>query len=369
MRWEPTKLFAGHDSEASRDACLSWVRDVAEVLGYLPPQGFGDHYSTFEHLDREVQRRLRPLLYNRPYTERILRVAGPTWFEVLLAAGLLPEGSLKGARGVRVIANDGCVCLSLGEKLIDDVLSSEGIAHAREIHYPDSGFRSDWKCGDIYIEFFGLTGNLAYDAKAQAKRGLASELGLRIVEIFPADLKDPSALRTRLLRDLADAPRVEPVAHWTAPPPFTYMTHQERVAERRRRTHGDRLAGLLAAGARRNTHLGVVEFVEDNSSGFPVPHRVEGPARYWDNGTVEWYRHGVLHRDDGGPAVTRKSPEMNEWWFEGRQYRGPGLPFEMERRPNGTVSFRLWDGDGSRRIRQTFKAGEEPPREWLDFPE
>lgn len=368
MRMEPDKLFAGHDGEASRDACLSWVRDVAEVIGCPPGQGFGDHYATFEHYDEATLRRLQPLLYNRPYTDRILRAAGPTWFEVLIAAGLLPEGVVRGARGTRVVANDGCVCLSAAERVIDDLLSGEGIVHEREVHYPSSNFRCDWKIGGAYVEYFGLTGAAAYDERTAAKRRLAAEHGLRLVEVMPDELKSPTALRARLLEAFAEAPRTTPVAFRLAPPPFAYLEAKARAAERRARTHGDVASELLALGARRNRNLGVIEFGPVDEYGICTPHRLDGPARYWDNGTVEWYRDGALHRDDGGPAVTGKSPEMYEWWVDGRQERGPGLPFEMEKRPNGTVSFRLWDETGSGRVRETFKAGQSPPAEWLDFP-
>ena len=239
------------------------------------------------------------MLYNRPYTERILEVAGPTWFEVLLAAGLVPEGAVQEARGVRLLAADGCVCLSLGEKVVDDILSSEGDRACARSQLPGSNLRSDWKCGDAYVEFFGLTGDVVYDANTQAKRKLASRLGLRLIELFPADLADPTALRNRLVRDLADARRVPPVTVQYVPPAFEYVAHTERVAERRSRTHGEQLQALLAAGGGRNDSLGVVEFREYDSSGWPVLHRIGAPARYWDNGTVEWYRHGVRHRDYG----------------------------------------------------------------------
>src|SRR3954470_7076395 len=86
---EPSRVFAGHDTEATRDACLSWVRDVAEVIGYEPPQGIGDRYASFEHLPERVLARLAPLLQERPSTGRILEVAGPSWFEVLVAAGVV----------------------------------------------------------------------------------------------------------------------------------------------------------------------------------------------------------------------------------------------------------------------------------------
>jgi len=48
-----------------------------------------------------------------------------------------------------------------------------------------------------------------------------------------------------------------------------------------------------------------------------IPHRTDGPARIFNDGTKSWYIDGRLHRTDG-PAV--ESEDITEWWVEGVQY-------------------------------------------------
>ena len=110
-------IFHGLDDEASRHACLSWVRDVSQAIGYEPPQGFGDSYSSFTHLPADRLERVLALFRNRPSTARILQAAGPTWLAVLMAPGVLPDGAHRTARSIRALANDGCACLSLSKAL------------------------------------------------------------------------------------------------------------------------------------------------------------------------------------------------------------------------------------------------------------
>jgi hypothetical protein len=365
-RIEPSRVFAGHDTHATRDACLSWVRDVADAIGYEPPQGIGDSYASFEHLPGDVLDRLVPLLQERPSTGRILEVAGPTWFEVLVAAGILGADGVRGSRGVRILARDGCVCLSLGEKLIDDILATEGIAHERERPYPGSSLRSDWRCGEVYIEYFGLTGDSGYDERTAAKLALIDELGLAVIAIYPQELQAPTTLRERLRAELSNAPRVEPLEVDYAPPAFEYIDAETRLRERRTRQR-EQFDQLREAGAIRNERLGVIEFLDREELPLRVPHRLDGPALLWDNGTEEWHQYGRPHRDDGGPAISRRAPERYEWFENGVPYREGGKPIEMERRRDGGWKVVVKDPDG-RLQKMTFAAGETPPSGWLDFP-
>lgn len=44
-------------------------------------------------------------------------------------------------------------------------------------------------------------------------------------------------------------------------------------------------------------------------------HRIHGPAIIWDNGTAEWFMHGLRHRF-GGPAIEYASG-AKFWWENG----------------------------------------------------
>jgi len=105
-------------------------------------------------------------------------------------------------RGTQCLAKDGHVCLSLGEKTIDDLLHAHGISHDKEPRYPGSNYRADFLVGDVYIEFFGLTGNAEYDAKTKRKQRLCREKGIELVSIYPKDLVSVKQLQRKLLTKL-----------------------------------------------------------------------------------------------------------------------------------------------------------------------
>ena len=117
-----------------------------------------------------------------------------SWFEGLAHSGCLPDGVLVGPRGYKCLARDGHVCRSLDEQYIDNWLFEHGVAHECEPRYPrhealnSTGLIADWKVGDVYIEYFGLVGETAYNAKMVRKQLLAEALGLRLVSILPSNL-------------------------------------------------------------------------------------------------------------------------------------------------------------------------------------
>ncbi len=60
------------------------------------------------------------------------------------------------------------------------------------------------------------------------------------------------------------------------------------------------------------------------------PHRDDGPALIWHDGTLNWYQYGKLHRDDG-PAIVRLDGTQR-WFRHGERHRDDG-PAEI--RPDG----------------------------------
>lgn len=129
-----------------------------------------------------------------------------TWFEGLVKLGLLPNNALVTDRGVMCVAIDNHICLSLAEMQIDNWLYSHNIPHVKEPLYPShpiynpSGLKKgDWKVGDIYIEYFGLTGDIDYDANSNSKILLSKELNIPLISIFPKDLKYLDSILSELL--------------------------------------------------------------------------------------------------------------------------------------------------------------------------
>lgn len=102
------------------------------------------------------------------------------------------------------LADDGHICDSFSEKIIDDWLNAHDVVHERSIPYGISKMTADFflPTQNVFIEFFGLAGSLdGYDKVLARKRILAKELGMNIVELFPKDLKSVTCSE-RVLRSI-----------------------------------------------------------------------------------------------------------------------------------------------------------------------
>ena len=120
-----------------------------------------------------------------------------SWLKSLELAGVLEEGYRKTARGIQVIAKDGHICLSLGEKVVDDWLSVRGVLHEKEPKYPFHAdinpkrlLRADWKVQNTLIEYAGLMEDYEYSLKMKKKKSLADALNLNVVVLTEKDLND-----------------------------------------------------------------------------------------------------------------------------------------------------------------------------------
>lgn len=49
-----------------------------------------------------------------------------------------------------------------------------------------------------------------------------------------------------------------------------------------------------------------------------LPHRVDGPAVEFVDGTELWYQHGLRHRTDG-PAIVRANG-VRRWFLYGKEF-------------------------------------------------
>lgn len=71
------------------------------------------------------------------------------------------------------------------ERTIDDWLYDHGLAHAYE---PDVGrYFSDWRVGNVYVEYWGSVGMFGVD-KVAAKRAEYAARGFVLLELFPKDV-------------------------------------------------------------------------------------------------------------------------------------------------------------------------------------
>lgn len=188
-------FWLGGDPVATRDEILEYIAGLYATWQRVPPQTVTSHDvvgSSFEQ-----RRDLVKILIDRPATDRVSEAFG-SWFEALVAAGVLDGAAQRMTRGTRCLANDGHVCLSIGEKTIDDLMYAAGIEHTKEPPYPEGRMRADFKIGAALVEYFGLAGEGEYDAKIELKRSLAAKHGLTLIEVYPADLADTAELAARL---------------------------------------------------------------------------------------------------------------------------------------------------------------------------
>jgi hypothetical protein len=184
------------DPLATRESMLDYIEALYATWERVPPQEVSsrDIFGT----SFEQRRELVKILIGRPTTASVRETFG-SWFEALVAAGALDGASQRMARGTRCLANDGHVCLSIGEKTIDDLMYAAGIEHTKEPPYPVGRMRADFRVGEALVEYFGLAGNADYDAKIELKRAMSRERGFSLIEVYPADLADTGALLERFL--------------------------------------------------------------------------------------------------------------------------------------------------------------------------
>jgi len=176
------------DDHATRERVTAQLRRLAALVGNVPTHaGWRTEVFRSEDLDPVDVPELVRLVGEIPTNPGIYTMYD-SWVEALAGAGLLPGWTRRTTRGVVTLAADGHKCSSYGERLIDDWLAANGVPHTRDPHYPGSGMRGDFAVGDIIIEYWGLAGDAAYDAKSQIKREVAAAHRIDLLELFPADL-------------------------------------------------------------------------------------------------------------------------------------------------------------------------------------
>lgn len=121
-------------------------------------------------------------LYTNPARKRF-----GSWNKAIKAAGFKPNPVMFTRKHK---ANDGHICDSLAEKIIDDWLYTKNIDHKRSIPYPGNiHLHVDFVVGNYWIEFFGLHGqHKRYDELRKEKLELAIKYNLKLIEIYPKDL-------------------------------------------------------------------------------------------------------------------------------------------------------------------------------------
>jgi len=163
----------------------------------IPHQSFGTAMTDLHGMSTDQRAAVLRVLDHRPSPARIKQLFGPR-LNVLVAAGILEDDVRRTQRGIQCLALDGHICLSLGEKTIDDFLHANGIPHEKEPGYPEGGYRGDFLVGEVLIECFGLAGNPEYDARTREKKRICELHGVTLISLFPSDLVNGAKLASKL---------------------------------------------------------------------------------------------------------------------------------------------------------------------------
>jgi hypothetical protein len=192
-----SNLVDSSNGHASKVTVMKYLQDLTALIRRVPTQNFGEGVTDLHDMDFEERVALLRLRMTRPSTKRIKLVFG-SWLNALIQAGVLEDSTRKTSRGIQSIAKDGHVCLSLGEKTIDDFLHSRGIRHEKEPKYPERNYRGDFAVNGVIIEYFGLAGNPDYDAKIKEKTRICRKYKIALIAIYPQDLISQKKLESKL---------------------------------------------------------------------------------------------------------------------------------------------------------------------------
>jgi hypothetical protein len=184
--------------DVSADQVIEYLKGLFKLTGVLPKGSY--YFGHHDLLSMSYKERLRflKLLKHRPSTARVNELYN-SWANALQEANLVGDYVLETPRGTHTTAIDGHLCLSIGEKTIDDFLYEHGIDHEKEPPYPDCNYRADFKVGDTIIEYFGMIGNPEYDERMKEKFSICKDKNIKLIALYPKDLKDVKSLKKKLI--------------------------------------------------------------------------------------------------------------------------------------------------------------------------
>lgn len=132
--------------------------------------------------------------------DRCRRIFG-SWNNAIKLIGLQPNRSHESRMYKRTMtkANDGHLCDSISEAIIDNWFAERGILHKRDAKYPTSGHKADWKVENSFVEYFGLAKDSPrYDRAIKKKLFLTKKQNMKLIAIYPNDLYPVNRLDEKL---------------------------------------------------------------------------------------------------------------------------------------------------------------------------
>ncbi|TSC89027.1 MAG: hypothetical protein G01um10142_546 [Parcubacteria group bacterium Gr01-1014_2] len=187
--------FKNRDSEYCSLKC-GYMQNGKRTLKYTKEEPINLIRKYFKKNNRVPARRNLPLLAS------CTRYYFGSWNNAVIATGLTPNRSHdhRMYRRIMTKANDGHMCDSVSEAIIDDWLTKNKIPHKRDIPYPDTNHKADWAVKDnIFIEYFGLAKDSPrYDRSIRKKKKLCEKFRIKLIEIYPQDLYPDISLDSKL---------------------------------------------------------------------------------------------------------------------------------------------------------------------------
>lgn len=123
-----------------------------------------------------------------------------SWNLAILATGLTPNRShsQRMYKRLNAKANDGHMCDSISEAIIDNWLAARNIPHQKGGRYPGTNFRTDWAIGNTFVEYFGLAKDSPrYDREIKKKRNFCRSRNIKLIELYPHELYPKVVLETK----------------------------------------------------------------------------------------------------------------------------------------------------------------------------
>jgi len=175
-------------STGNKKYCSMRCRNEAER--YAPEELLNIIKNTFKKLGRVPAR--RELL--KGVDKACVRFFG-SWNNAITTVGFQPNRSHNQRMYKRVFtkAIDGHLCDSVSELLIDNWLYKNNILHERDVYYPKTHHKADWKIfaknKEIFVEYFGLANDSPrYDRAIKEKKKLCGKHKISLISIYPQDL-------------------------------------------------------------------------------------------------------------------------------------------------------------------------------------
>jgi len=194
-------FLGAHKTEKSIEALKQDLANLVQALGFIPPRNLFNNKNFVETIPKNRTNQVIPALITIAHPEVYEQMFG-SWLNALIVSGTLNDDAHRLIFGTMCMAEDGHECRSLAEKLIDDWLYKNGLAHVTEPFYPVDAvlnpnglMRADWQVEDFFIEYFGLVGLEDYEEKMKVKRRICEKHGIRLVAIMQEDLPN---LNTKL---------------------------------------------------------------------------------------------------------------------------------------------------------------------------